>query len=220
MDELGWRDDETSAKLGTLGLRQEILHQAILYALGFYRECGPNEVDSMKGTLLWGKPIRKLRDLLEEAGWVAMRDCGLQTVYHRGMDIAITAAQGNAATGQRDGVAKIKNPRGSASERAIESNYAREYQLALGLDIERRDAPQRRATYWLLINPTETGANCELSLPNGIVGGQVTGWTDRIFLDPVFDEINDVPSFDSVPSAKVKVVRRKMEARDGGVQPN
>lgn len=204
-----YEPEDVGNELDALGLTEAILHEAIVFAEQERRKCTANDVPGMAGTILWGKTVRKLRDILASHGWVASEESNLSTVYNPNLGIAIAVASGDAGTGRPKLRVRTKNPRGMASEKAVEDNYI---QLSLldGLGLENLpDQPEDRMTWWLLLHPTPKGVRCEISLPKAIVCGRIQEWTRRIILaDIAMDEPIVVTPFDAAPEIDVDVTRR------------
>jgi hypothetical protein len=92
---------------------------------------------------------------------------------------------GDEGTGNRKLTPTTKYPKGYATVRAVEANG----QLAMdlpGINVEEEVIEaEQLATWFLLDRVSEDEMTAEVSLPNGMIGGNITDWLERIIL-PAF----------------------------------
>lgn len=180
-------EPEGLSRLAALELSAEILREALRIAYGYAAECTAHDPRSLPGILAWGKGTGYLRDALKPQGWAANSDSNFETIVHPDNTHAVALAAGTAQTGRRDATPRTKTPKGPATRTAV----ARNQQMSFaGLDPAFGVTPVadgRRVT-WLLLHFHDRGAGeirLELSCPDEMSGKQVTGWRERIILEPV-----------------------------------
>lgn len=210
--------EDVQPKLTELSLDEEIIRAAVW--AGERAAAGRTEHDmpNARGYYRVNETLRELRDLLVKpsSGWQAVND-GLYTVRHQRLGIQIAVMSGNEATGNPAGVPDAKNPRGSASEMAIEINN----QLTLPGMIEwiddhranRQAADGGRIVTWvLLLLPIKSGVRCELLLPTELKNGRIVDYTERIILgDYIFAaeaDLDELESYDAGVQFDVDVQSR------------
>jgi len=151
----------------------------------------------MRGTLATGKTLRRLRELYLPVGWQRSRDQNYETVVNPKSGLAITVAAGDAQTGRPTRTPCTRSEKGRVTREAIDRNLQRSFADLDGagrkvwevLDrlIWQRDGPARQT--WLLLHFWDDQANevrLELSMPGEMnEQGVVTGWRERIILDPI-----------------------------------
>ncbi len=172
------------ARLGvTANDLRESLHAGYSYAAG----CTGHDPRSLPGILAWGKGIGHLRDVMKTRGWTADSTSNYETVVHPTNAHAIALASGTPETGRADGTPRTKTPKGPATSRVVKQNQ----QLSFaGADPAFGDAlvDDKDRETWVLLHYYDREAEeirCELSCPSEMTGKQVTGWRDRIMLDPM-----------------------------------
>jgi hypothetical protein len=192
-------------RLAELGLSTAVLHEALRIGYGHAAGCTEHEPHSLPGTLVWGKGIAHLRDEMKvSAGWRPDSTSNYETVVHPSGTHGVALALGTSQTGRRNGhPPRTKTPKGPATMRVVEVNRQlslaslADDQSAFGTDPA--DAAPTRET-WLLLHFYDRTAGeirCELSRPAVMEGKQVTGWSERILLEPVpFAENVEIPMDD------------------------
>jgi hypothetical protein len=188
------------ARLSDLGLTQEVLCQAIEFALSYYAECTAHDPPSAAGFLLWDKGMRGLRDGLVPSGWKPVTEDNYPTVQHPGGQWAISVSGGNAQTGRADANPSTRTDKGRATAMAIAQNQASFWNYRPELQ------PPRKLTWLLLIHVDEVNdeVRAELSLPAGMDDDQrVSWWEERIILN-------------SIPYGPSPLRLRGDDDRDGG----
>lgn len=172
-----------AARLSELGLREEILVQAVHAAEMDRRGCSIFEPSSAPGYKSWAAAVGTLGELLVPTGWIKEETRGLPRVVNPRNGIAIAVVHGDEGVGLLNGHPKSKQPRGEQSISLIEIN-----QLQLTLPFPGLQPPtpavHEQLTYWLLIfSDTET-VRAELSLAVGLSeDGRLAVWEERILVE-------------------------------------
>lgn len=179
--------EDGADRLAALGLTAVDLHEALRIGYGYAAGCTGHDPRILPGILAWGKGIGNLRDGKKTAGWTADSGSNYETVVHPSNSHAVALASGTADTGRANATPRTKTPKGPATSRVV----ARNVQLSFaGADPAFGETPvedEKRAT-WLLLHFYDKAAEeirCELSCPSEMTGKQVTGWSERILLEPV-----------------------------------
>jgi hypothetical protein len=179
-------------RLAELGLSVEIVERVVRLADAEASMCTELDPPIMEGLTRWGRTNRFLREELIPAGWSFDNPRNLPRTIHPSGEFAIVATTGDELTGLAELLPATKYAKGYATAQAVGINE----QLALdfgdfdlGLDDGRATA-RDVATWLLLFHVDEDGFRAELSLPNAIVDGRITGWAERIIL-PVFPRDED-----------------------------
>ena len=180
-------------RLAELGLSVEIVERVVRRADAEASMCTELDPPIMEGLTRWGRTNRFLREELIFAGWGFDNPRNLPRTIHPSGEFAIVATTGDELTGLAELLPATKYAKGYATAQAVGINE----QLALdfgdfdlglgdGWPAEARDL----ATWLLLFHVDEDGFRAELSLPNAIADGRITGWAERIIL-PVFPRDED-----------------------------
>jgi hypothetical protein len=173
-----------AARLRELGLREEILVQAVHAAEMDRRGCSIFEPASAPGYKSWAAAVGTLGELLVPTGWIKEETRGLPRLVNPKNGIAIAVVHGDEGVGLLKGRPKSKQPRGEQSISLIESN-----QLQLTLPFPGMPPPppapvvHEQLTYWLLIYSDTETVRAELSLAVGLSDdGRLAVWEERILV--------------------------------------
>lgn len=180
-------DLEGRQRLAELDLSADELREAIRTGYGHAAGCTNHDPRSLPGMMAWGKGTGYLRDLLKMRSWRPDSTSNYETVVHPTNSHAVALASGTAETGDADLTPRTKTPKGPATSRAVERN--RQLSFA-GQDPAFEDAPvaDKHRETWLLLHYHDRKSDeirVELSCPAEMSGKQVTGWRERILLEPV-----------------------------------
>ncbi len=180
-------------RLAEFGLTTEIVERVVRRADAEASMCTALDPPIMEGLTRWARTNRFLREELIPAGWGFDNPRNLPRTIHPSGEFAIVATTGDELTGLAELLPATKYAKGYATAQAIGINE----QLALdfgdfdpGLDDGRVPGARDAATWLLLFHVDEDGFRAELSLPNAIVDGRITGWAERIIL-PSFPRDQD-----------------------------
>ena len=180
-------------RLAELGLTAELVERVVRRADAEASMCTALDPPIMEGLIRWGRTNRFLREELIPAGWGFDNPRNLPRTIHPGGEFAIVATTGDELTGLAELLPATKYAKGYATAQAVGINE----QLALdfgdfdlGLDDDRAADARDPATWLLLFHVDEDGFRAELSLPNAIADGRITGWAERIIL-PAFPRDED-----------------------------
>lgn len=206
---------DAEQRLYDLGLRADRLRGALEYGYGYAATCTRHNPLTLPGTMAWGFTIGALRDDLVNDGWTVGRERNLETVVHPSGSHGVLVASGNSHAGNPDGELRTRYRKGDATALVVTQNS----QMALGaMASNEADArllsdasPQGRQT-WLLLHRLDSAhevIRAELSLPDYIEHGWITGWRERIMLDPIdFSTDVDMGTEDADDDIDITVVRR------------
>jgi len=171
-------------RLAELGLTVELVERVLRRADAEASMCTPLDPPIMEGLTRWGRTNRYLREELVPAGWRYDNPRNLPRTIHPDGEFAIVAATGDDLTGLAALLPRTKYRRGDATARAVQVNG----QLALDLgdfdcgQDDDRDRDRDLLTWLLLFHADDDGFRAELSLPDAIEDGRITGWAERIIL--------------------------------------
>jgi hypothetical protein len=202
-------ENDKPRRLAELGLSEGLLRRALDAGIREASACTAHNPANYPGMVVWGTTIRELRDELVPAAWGARDDRGFPTVAHPRGTHQIAVAAGTVDTGRRNAIPRTRRTKGKVTELAIEFN-----QLGLG-DLESgseyfapTDGGEPIEQTWYLLHYRDDLADevrLELSLPGEMKKGYITGWLERIILEPLAgagdfpfgdDDPDDGPSLD------------------------
>jgi hypothetical protein len=179
------RETEVIDSLAALGLRLEILRDAILAGETARDACTANDPINAPGFDAWAKAVRMLREQLIASGWTRAEEDGLPLIVSPSGSLAVAVATGDDGTGKPDHAPKTKYARGPATIAIVERN--RTQADFWESDKEEVVVPSpTRQTWFLLRQRVNDTVFSELSLPAAIgTDGRVEEWIERIILPPV-----------------------------------
>ncbi len=180
-------------RLAEFGLTAELVERVVRRADAEASMCTALDPPIMEGLTRWGRTNRFLREELIPVGWSFDNPRNLPRTIHPSGEFAIVATTGDELTGLAELLPATKYAKGYATARAVGINeqLALDFgDLDLGLDDDRAAGARDAATWLLLFHVDEDGFRAELSLPNAIVDGRITGWAERIIL-PAFPRDED-----------------------------
>jgi hypothetical protein len=206
-------DEEAVDKLAELGLTVEVIERVVRRADAEASMCTALDPPIMEGMTRWARTTRFLREELIPQGWRFDNPRNLPRTIHSSGEFAIVASTGDDLTGLLDALPATKYLKGAATARAVEINE----QLTLDFgdfELSEGDGAGEILTWLLMYHADEDEFRVELSLPDAIVDGRITGWAERIIL-PAFPRADDrlaepvAPAGDdSDESVVVEVTRR------------
>lgn len=179
-------EEEALRRLDTLGLTVEIIQRSIMRAEAEAATSTDFDPPTMAGFTRYGRTVRFLREELVPLGWDYDNPRNLCRTINPTREFAIVSTSGDEATGDPALTPSTKNPKGYATELAVDMND----QLAFDFgdaDAVEEIAPnvEQLATWFLLYRVTEDEIKVELSLPSGFEGNYIVDWRERIIL-PTF----------------------------------
>ncbi|MDO8433841.1 MAG: hypothetical protein Q7S58_15680 [Candidatus Binatus sp.] len=174
--------------LAELGLRAEILRDAIVAGETARDGCTENDAINAPGFYAYAGTIRSLRDqLVGGEGWSRRDEQGLPMVVSPDGKIGIVVGSGDEATGNHEVSPRSKHSKGPATVAVINRNV----QLQLWSSDNVTDPvdveidPNIR-TYVLLRFRDRDTVYCELSVPSGSdLEKRINKWSERIILAPI-----------------------------------
>lgn len=171
-------------RLSELGLTVEIIERVVRRADAEASTCTALDPPIMEGLTRWARTNRFLREELIPLGWNFDNPRNLPRTIHPGGKFAVVATTGDDLTGLLDLLPTTRYAKGFATIKAVEVNE----QLTLDFgdyDLVSADSPIRAGdllTWLLLFHVDEQEFRVELSLPDAIVDGRITSWSERIIL--------------------------------------
>jgi hypothetical protein len=198
-------------RLDELGLKEEVLREAVQTGLQHAFGCTLHDPPSLPGILAWGKTVRHLRDRLIPQGWTGSNARNYATVIHPKGNLAIAVAAGDSNTGRPEPLMpSTRAEKGPATRDAVRSN-----QLTFA-DVSEHFPPPKEipgTQTWLLLHYADELAEeirLELSLPADMTAdGFVVRWRERIILTPV----PFTPQPLSAPAEETEEIDIKIERR-------
>jgi hypothetical protein len=168
-------------RLTELGLTVSIIERVVRRADAEASTCTELDPPIMEGLMRWARTNRYLREELVPLGWDYDNPRNLARTIHPSGQFAIVAATGDELTGLAGLLPTTKYARGEATVHAVHANG----QLTLfDLDGIGTDDGDELLTWFLLFHSDDHEFRAELSLPNQIIEGRITGWAERIILPP------------------------------------
>lgn len=194
--------DAVQTRLLEIGTSQQAIQRAVLAGHEAAASATRHHPVSYAGYVAWAEAIKVLRDIqVSEMGWSPEDIVGQPLVVSPDGRQAITAAGGDAATGQPGpNRPKTRTPKGAATFNAAASNTPWLFESMAAEELAWIDQLQNRETWMLLVYRDlilgETRS--ELSKPTISFSGSrknrrsvITDWSERIILPPI--------PFDGVP---------------------
>lgn len=207
---------EAADRLAELGLSVELVERVVRRADAEASMCTPLDPPVMEGLTRWGRTTRYLREELIPRGWSFDNPRNLARTIHPSGEFAIVATSGDEATGQAEAIPTTKYPKGDATIAAVETNE----QLALdfgGFPLAASDGHAVDAgsmlTWLMLFHLDEDGYRVEVSLPEAIDEGCITGWAERIIV-PGFPREDDHLAYPSAPGSDPIAPGSELETQD------
>jgi len=176
-------------RLDDLGVHQSELRDSLLHGYGYAASCTGHNPLTLPGTMAWGFTIGALRDLLIPQSWTLGRFNNFETVIHPTRAHAIAVTSGNSHAGDRTATPRTRYRKGETMLLVVTGNTQMSF-AAVSDDVALiPDASDPSAMHtWLLLHYHDRLAEqirAELSLPNHMENGWITGWAERIMLDPM-----------------------------------
>lgn len=172
-------------RLRDLEAPPDILARAVDAGFQAAAGCTGHHPLNFAGIVTWADAIRELRDLLVPRGWKAADTRGFPTVVHPSDKHQIAVVGGTRDTGRHDGIPRTRRPKGIVAELAIADNQLSLDPAGAVFGISYADPVVQ--TYFLLhyADPIADEIRLELSLPAEMHKGVVTGWNERLILEPL-----------------------------------
>lgn len=190
---------EADNRLAELGLEQSTLCASLAYGYGYAATCTGHHPLTLPGTMAWGFAIAALRDRLVYEDWKIGRFNNFETVIHPSGTHAVAVTSGDAHAGDPISTPRTRYRKGQAMELVVSGNLQMSLAAVAHDDaLVPEEANPVSMRTWLLLHYYDRIAEAvqaELSLPSFIENGWVTGWAERIMVDPVpFSTGFDLPA--------------------------
>ncbi|CAN5667645.1 hypothetical protein BH09ACT8_BH09ACT8_15570 [soil metagenome] len=188
-------EEEALSRLEELGLTLEIIQRSILRAEAEAATCTDFDPPTMAGFTRYGRTVRFLREELVPLGWDYDNPRNLCRTINPSRDFAIVSTSGDEATGDPALNPSTKNPKGYATELAVDRNEQLMFDFGDDSGAVAEIAPDddQLATWFLLYRATAEEIKAEISLPSEFEGTSIVDWRERIIL-PTFTIDADVPA--------------------------
>jgi hypothetical protein len=172
---------DVETRLGTLGLRQELLHEALRQANLYRARLTAHHPRLYRYQVMSGETVAALRDQLAPLGWEKSDDGNYELSVHGTLNIAIAVASGDSGTGHASRTPSNRSPKGRHTVHAVETNRQQDLFAEL---LPQKPQEERCIETWVLLhNVTSTEIKAELSRPSDInEDGKITAWSERIIL--------------------------------------
>ena len=198
-------------RLAELGLTVRMIERVVRRADAEAATCTAFDPPIIEGLTRWGRTTRYLREELVPHGWTFDNPRNLARTIHPSGQFAIVAATGDELTGLANLLPTTKHVKGYATVHAVQANFEQLSLFDLGPHDEDAD---ELLTWFLLFHSDEDEFRAELSLPNQIIDGRITGWAERIVLppfprDPRYRVALDGPVADGQDEHVVVEIRRR-----------
>jgi hypothetical protein len=194
-------DGKAVDRLGMLGLSVDIIERVVRRADAEASTFTKLDPPIMEGLTRWGRTSRFLREELVPRGWTYDNPRNWARTIHPSGEFAIVAATGDELTGLAGpGVLPTtKYRKGDATIRAVETNEQLAFDFGDLFPAVPETARDTGAmlTWVLLFYSDSREFRVELSLPDAIEDGRISGWAERIILppfprdEPVIDDGDD-----------------------------
>ncbi len=187
-------DEEALSRLDGLGLTVELIERSILRAEAEAATCTDFDPPTMAGFTRYGRTVRFLREELVPQGWDYDNPRNLCRTIHPSREFCIVSTSGDEGTGDPMLTPSTKNPKGYATELAVDTNGQLTFDFGDVDSIEESATKDDQiATWFLLYRVTGDEIKAELSLPSGFEGNYIVDWRERIIL-PTFTIAPEVPT--------------------------
>jgi hypothetical protein len=187
-------------------LAQEQLHNAIIAGELARSACNSNHPPLYRGLKFWGESTCALRLQAAQSGYEGRDTVGFATSFNRALGVAIVVVAGDLATGIENGIApKTKYRKGTITIAAVEQNRTQlELFPEFYVDVPEQNVADAEGTEtWFLLVSKDAATRelrAELSLPASMTAdAKVTGWVERIILDPIPGDAVATPSSSQPP---------------------
>lgn len=180
-------EEEALNRLEELGLTVEIIQRSILRAEAEAATCTDFDPPTMAGFTRYGRTVRFLREELVPLGWDYDNPRNLCRTINPSREFAIVSTSGDEATGEPALTPSTKNPKGYATELAVDVNDQLAFDFGDAGPVEEiaTSATDQLATWFLLYRVTDEEIKVELSLPSGFEDNYIVDWRERIILPTV-----------------------------------
>lgn len=172
-------------RLAQLGLTVEIVERAILRAEAEASTCTAFDPPNMAGFMRYGRTVRFLREDLVPLGWDYDNPRNFCRTINPSREFAIVSTSGDDATGNPKLTPTTKYPKGYATAQAVDTNGQLAFDFGEISIEDTSTGEEQLATWFLLYHATDDEIRAEISLPNAMIGGNISDWQERIIL-PAF----------------------------------
>src|ERR1700722_1230643 len=180
--------EEVPSRLSELGLRQEILIEAVQRGQAARASCTPNHPAPFPGIAAWAETVAGLRELLRPDGWVRLDSGNLPLTVDAAGRVSVVVSTGDENTGNPKVSPCTRSSKGPRTANAVTVNALQMELFDLRLRPEDLDDSNGKMTFVLLFSrDSKTDeVRSELSRPIAMnEEGHVSEWAERIILPTI-----------------------------------
>ena len=196
-------------RLKELGLTFEDLTTSLSAGYLARSSCTNNDVPMYPGITQFNHTVRMLRQRLIPRGWEKSDKGGYSRIISPCGKYAIAVSSGCDFTGKAEYAPSTRHPKGNCTEDIVKANCT---QLNFFSDNSQSDEEESntKTTLILLYYDDENEIRGELSLPEAIQGGYITGWAERIIL-PIqkIDDFSILKEPDFGPEIEIEINKKE-----------
>lgn len=172
-------------RLGELGLDVPTIERVVRRADAEAATCTALDPPIIEGLTRWARTSRFLREELIPRGWTYDNPRNLARTIHPSGEFAVVAATGDVLTGVPHELPTTRYRKGDATIAAVQANEQLAFDFGDSWNSVLLDADAGALLTWfLLFYADDHEFRVEVSLPNRIDDGLITGWAERIILPP------------------------------------
>lgn len=177
---------DAERRLRELDVQASELRDSLLHGYGYASSCTSHNPRTLPGTMAWGFTIGALRDMLVAREWGIGRFNNFETVIHPSHSHSVAVTSGSSQAGDQTATPRTRYRKGETMALAVSANSQMSFAALSDDDVFVPDEADPRTMHtWLLLHYHDRGGEqirAELSLPNHIENGWITGWAERIIL--------------------------------------
>jgi len=206
---------DVNSRLAELGLKAEILREAVQRGFASWASCTVNHPTNYPGISFWADTIAALRELLYPDAWTRRDDGNLPLTTDAKGRVSIVVSTGDEYTGLPGLTPSTRSSKGPRTVSVVEVNAQQIPLFDFKKHPEIVKQGEERLT-WILLFHRDKASNevrCELSCPVKMnEDGQIDAWAERIILPAIpfggenVEVGNDVAK---TPEIDLKIKRKK-----------
>jgi hypothetical protein len=182
---------EVSNRLEKIGVTKEMLLEVVKSMQAAKNGCTDNDPPSAPGWSAWRDGTRRLREVLTASGWVKDDTDMISSAFHKEKGIKLLVCNTDSGTGLEDSEPQNCSYKGSATDRAVNSNEVQVLMTSILDQSVPRDVvlfdPSAndlvKVVHWYLcVYIYGETLRAELSCPVKIAGGYFSAFHERIIL--------------------------------------
>jgi hypothetical protein len=205
---------DVKSRLAELGLKAEILREALQRGLAAWASCTPNHPTNFAGMYMWGEAVNAVRELLYPEGWTRSDSGNLPMTVDAAKRVSIIVSTGDEFTGKVDLIPSTRSSKGPRTVNVVEGNAQQMtlFDLRSRPDILEQSAEKLTWIFLFYRDRPSNEVRCELSCPvNMNEDGQIDAWAERIILPAIpfgGDKVEIPTDVPQTPNVVVNIKRR------------